>query len=323
MRYLLLIITCLFGLNIFSLTVKMGTLIPEGTTWSKHLKKMSKEIKKATKNKVKLKYYFGGSQGDEPDVLRKIRVGQLHGGIFTGKTLGSISGDTRVLELPFTFFKNKEKASKVLKKMSPFLNEKFKKSGLIGLGMFDIGMVYFISKKKINNLFDLGGIKIWSWDGDRLVETILNVMNFISVPLALPDVLSSLSTGIIEATYAPPIGILSFQWNTKVKYIIDFPLTLSIGALLISQKYWKKISLEHQNKIIRISEKYVNKINISNKKDNEDALDIIKKSGIKLIEFPKEDIEKGKKLRIKVIERLKGKLFSIEFLERFERELKN
>ena len=49
------------------------------------------------------KIYPGGVQGDEPDVLRKIRFGQLHGGAFTGYGIGHIYSPTRVLELPFLF----------------------------------------------------------------------------------------------------------------------------------------------------------------------------------------------------------------------------
>ena len=114
------------------------------------------------------------------------------------------------------------------------------------LGFFEIGNVYFVSQKKTDSLKSMMGVKIWSWEGDELVSTMIESMKFVSVPLPLPDVLSSLSTGIIEAAYAPPLGILSLQWNTKIKYLIDFPTAFSIGALLISKKSWDKISAKDQ-----------------------------------------------------------------------------
>ena len=118
---LLLVIALFFTLNLsvaMGATIKIGVLAPEGTSWAIALKKMAKEVKKETKGKVKFKIYFGGAQGDEPDVLRKIRVGQLHGGMFTGKTLGDINGDVRVMELPFTFYHDRKKALKTLSKIS-------------------------------------------------------------------------------------------------------------------------------------------------------------------------------------------------------------
>ena len=121
MKVLWMIIGLILGTESHAITIKMGVLAPEGTAWAQNLKRMAKEIKKATENKVKLKIYYGGSQGDEPDVLRKIRVGQLHGGIFTGKTLGEISGDVRVIEVPFNFSGDGKRAWRTVVKMTDFL----------------------------------------------------------------------------------------------------------------------------------------------------------------------------------------------------------
>ena len=88
-KKLLVLSSLLITTQVSAVTLKFGVLAPEGTNWSKQMKKMAKEVKKATGGKVKFKIYYGGSQGDEHDVLRKIRVGQLHGGMFTGKIGGS------------------------------------------------------------------------------------------------------------------------------------------------------------------------------------------------------------------------------------------
>lgn len=304
-----------------ALTLKVGVLAPEGTSWSKNLKRMAKEIKKQTNRKVKIKFYFGGAQGDEPDVLRKVRVGQLHGGIFTGKTLGDINGDVRVMEIPFTFYNDRAKGLRTLNKLAPFFNIGFKKNEFHNVGFFEIGNVYFISQKKATDLESLKGIKIWSWEGDHLVATMIETMKLISVPLPLPDVLSSLSTRIVEAAYAPPLGIVSLQWNTKIKYLIDFPIAYSIGAFLVGEKAWSKISPEHRKVITAISNKYVKHINQANIKDNNEALTAMKSLGVEFVSFTKEEIAKGKVLRKEVVSKLQGKLFSKEALNKLEKEL--
>lgn len=303
-------------------TVKVGVLAPEGTTWAKKMDEMAKDIKNATDGKVKLRFYFGGSQGDEPDVLRKIRVGQLHGGIFTGKTLGEIAGDVRVIELPFTFGQDREKALSTLGKMTPYFNKQFEAVGFQNIGFFELGMIYFVSQVKTENLDSLGGIKIWSWEGDKLVEAMISEMNLVSVPLPLPDVLSSLSTGIIQAAYAPPMGMLALQWNTKIKYIVDFPITYSVGAFLLDQKMWAKIPAKYHAKIKEISAKYVEDVNKANDKDNKDALSVMKASGIEMLKFPEADLKKGKVLREAMVKRLKGPLFSAEAYELLTKSLK-
>ena len=311
----------LFSLPSLAVTLKVGVLAPDGTSWARNLKKLGKEIKKATDGSVKIKYYFGGAQGDEEDVLRKIRVGQLHGGVFTGKTLGEIYGDFRVLEVPFNFKGDRQLAKKTLKAMGPYMDKGFKEKGFINLGLSEIGSVYFVSKKPITKLDDLKGLKIWAWQGDKLVDAFVKEMKLVAVPLALPDVLSSLSTGVIGAAYAPPLAIIALQWNTKVTHLLNLPLTYSFGAFLLGEKGFKKIDKKYQNKVVEISKKYIRQINDDNFKDNEQATMGLKLSGIEFTTMQEADIEVADKLRGQLVKKLTGPLFSPEVVKLLEQSV--
>ena len=324
MKSLLLIICLLASSSAFSkIRLKVAVVAPEDTAWAKNLKVFAKDIPKFTKGEVVMKIYFGGVMGDEPDVLRKIRVGQLQGGIFTGKTLGEINGDVRVIEIPYTFFDDRNKALNALDQMTPYFNKKFQDNQFENLGFFELGMIYFISVKPTNKLADLKGQKIWTWQGDALVTSVIKNMNLISVPLPLTDVLSSLSTGMVQAAYAPPLGIVALQWYTKVKYLIDFPLAFSIGAMLIKQSVWKKIKPEHQKYILKTAKKYVSKVNVANNIENGEALKAMEDTGIKFVKFPDKDLKEAQAVRASVVSQLKGKLFSEEAYKKLEGILKS
>jgi TRAP-type C4-dicarboxylate transport system substrate-binding protein len=310
-----------FSLSAIASPIKVGVLVPEGTGWAKIIKKMTGEVKEATKGNVEIKIYYGGSQGDEQDVLRKIRIGQLQGGIFTGKTLGDINGDVRVMEIPFTFNNDREKALRTLQDLTPFFNQNFEKNKFKSLATFEIGQIYLVSQKKVQNLDSIKSLKIWSWEGDPVVNTMIDAMKLIGVPLALPDVLSSLTTGVIDAAYAPGIGIISLQWNTKVKYLVDFPISYSIGAFVITADAWSKISPADQKIISVISKKYEVEINSTNVKDNEDAFKSMKAQKIEFIKFSDADIKIAQGYRKEIIKKLKGKLFSDAALKKLEAEL--
>jgi TRAP-type C4-dicarboxylate transport system substrate-binding protein len=301
---------------------KVGVLAPDGTNWAKSLKALNKEIEEKTKGEISFKYYFGGSQGDESDVLRKIRIGQLQGGIFTGKTLGDINGDVRVMEIPFNFMSDREKGNQTLNKMSFYLGQGMESKGFTNLGFFEIGFVYFISKKKVTDLNSLQGIKIWSWDGDPLVAAMIESMHLVSVPLSLPDVLSSLSTGVIEAAYAPAVGIVALQWNTKIKYLLDFPISYSVGAFLLDSKSLSKISAANVVLLKKLSMQHIQNINNANVADNKESLKLMKSSGVEFINFSKKDIEQGIKVRGQVLNTLKGKVISAKAIELLQAELK-
>ena len=306
----------------YGATFKVGVLAPDSTNWARGLKKMVDKIKTATDDRVKIKIYFGGAQGDEPDVLRKIRIGQLQGGIFTGKTLGDINGDVRVLELPFTYYDDGALATKTIKALGPSFDSKFKSAGFENLGFFEIGKVYFVSQKKTPTLESLKGLKIWSWEGDPLVAAMIKALDLISVPLPLPDVLSSLSTGIVEAAYAPPMGILALQWNSKVKFLVDFPLSFSVGAFLMDRKAWDKVSAVDQKVTQTIVTEAMQEINQSNAKDNADSLALMKSSGIEFLKFPKSDLDRAGAIRAEIVKKLEGPLFSKEALRSLEAQVK-
>ncbi len=302
--------------------VKLAVLVPEGTTWGNSLKKLSREIDTITKGEVKFKVYYGGVAGDEPDVLRKVRIGQFHGGIFTGKILGDIYGDVRAMEIPFTFYENQKKASETLNKLTPEFNRGLKSKGFVNLGFFEVGQVYVVSTKKVTTLKELKGVKIWSWEGDPLVNALLESLQLVSVPLALPDVLSSLSTGIIDAAYAPPLAILALQWHTKIKYLVDFPTAYSIGALLVSNKVWSQVKPEYQNKILELSQKYIKEANDKSIVESQVAREQLKKSGIEFISFPDADYKEAASVRSKVIAKLKDKQISSKIIQTLDKETK-
>lgn len=314
----LLLPLLLISFNVQAVTLKIAALAPEGTNWANTIKKMAKEVKKATDGKVKFKVYYGGVAGDEPDVLRKIRVGQLHGGVFTGKTLGDIFGDIRAVELPFNFLDKRENGLKALQGMTPFFEKNLSAKGFKSLGFYEVGQVYVVSTKEVGSIENMKGIKIWSWEGDEVVKSMIESLQLVSVPLALPDVLSSLSTGIIDAAYAPPLGILALQWQSKVKYLVNFPTAFSVGALLVHEKRWKKVKPEHKKIVEQIAEKYVNIANNLAAKDNEQGLITLKEQGIKFVEFDKADIAKAEEIRNGVIEKLKGKVVSEKAIKMLE-----
>lgn len=310
MRLLLMFFGLIFSLNSFAVKIKIAVLAPEGTSWANSLKKMSKEIKKTTNGEINIKIYYGGISGDESDVIRKIRVGQMQGGFFTGKTLGEIFGDTRVVEIPFTFYQDRVKAWRTVGKLESYFSQGLEKKNFINLGFYEIGQVYIVSTKKIRNMNELKGIKIWSWEGDQLVKAMVDSIGLVSVPLALPDVLPSLSTGIVDAAYAPPLGIMALQWHTKVKYLVDYPVAFSIGALLIDKRFWVKISTQNQVLIKKIAKKYIKETNLQTVNDNIATLNIFKQNGIEFVKFPESDLNQSKPMRADVIRRLKNKLIS-------------
>ncbi|PIE75790.1 hypothetical protein CSA17_05610, partial [bacterium DOLJORAL78_65_58] len=134
--------------------IKFATLAPEGSAWMQAMHEIDDEVRARTENRLGFKFYPGGVQGDEKDVLRKIRMGQLHGGGFTGFGIGAIASDVRVLEMPF-MFRDHAELDFVRDALAIELNGMLAHKGYLNLGWVDVGFTYIFSKNPIANLDDL------------------------------------------------------------------------------------------------------------------------------------------------------------------------
>ena len=86
----------------------MATLAPDGSSWFKAFNALNTEVMKKSENKVQFKIYPGGVLGDESDMLRKTKIGQIQGVALSSAGLSSVFNEIDVLQVPFLFQKYEE-----------------------------------------------------------------------------------------------------------------------------------------------------------------------------------------------------------------------
>ena len=291
----------------------MATLQPKGSALMKITAKSAEKIRKETNNEVAFKFYWGGVQGDESDVLRKMRAGQLHGGGFSGNGLRKIVPAVKILEAPLVF-RNGDEFSYVQTRLEDTLNKYFEEKGYVVLGWSDLGFVHVFSDAPITSTEILRKQKIWVWADDQVVYAIFKEgLGVEPIPLSLTDVMTSLSTNLVDTVCITPFAVVAFRWYTDLKYMTEVPLFRGVGAFLVTKDMWDKISPESQSKIIKILKHVSEKTNTANREANEEAIELLKKEGISII--PASDLEYLVKSGQKARESLVGKLYSRQLLE--------
>jgi TRAP-type C4-dicarboxylate transport system substrate-binding protein len=239
----------------------------------------AKQIKKETGDRVKLRFYPGGVMGNDKSVLRKIKVGQLHGGALGAGGMSNITPDSQILSMPFAF-DNYQEVDAVRKEMDSLILAKLKEAGYIGYGLIEGGFAYMMSDRKLTTLDEVQGRKVWSPEGDAVSRVALEALGIAPVPLPMTDVLTGLQTGLINAVSAPPTATIALQWHTQVKHLTDIPLLYTYGTVILSQKALNKISPEDQAIIQRELGKAMSDLNTSSRIDNESAMKALIKHGI-------------------------------------------
>lgn len=295
--------------------IKFASVAPEGSAWMKQMEMLDTEVREATGGSVGFKLYAGGVQGDEPDVLRKIRFGQLHAGGFTGNGMGEILPAARILELPF-LYRDKAEIDYVLAEFTDRFDQEFREKGYVLLGWTEVGYVYFFSNKPITSIDDLRKMKVWTWQGDPLAAAMFDAMRVTPVPLSLPEVMTALQTGMVDAVYVSPMAAVSTGWFTRTKYMNVQPLTNSMGAVLLSKRLWDKLDTEEQQILLASSRKHLRELTLLTREQNKESLEQLEKAGIEMLPPPGPDtMQEYERIGIEVRQELTDDLYSEQLLE--------
>jgi TRAP-type C4-dicarboxylate transport system substrate-binding protein len=300
-------------------TIKFATIAPEGSTWMNVLKEYDAAVRKESGGRLGFKIYAGGVQGEDKDVLRKMRLNQLHSAGLTGFGLGEIASKVRILDSPF-LFQNYDEVDHVYAAFAEEFDKAFRNNGYVLLGWAEVGWVYVLTNTPVRTLADMNGVKMWMWEGDKVAEATFNALGISPIPLSVIEVLTSLQTGLINGAYTSPLAALVLQWHTRIKYMMNLPLADASGAVVMTKKKFDELPADLQEILLRNGKKYMRELTLKSRKENADAITTMKKAGIQLIDVNsqktiQEYVAAGKKARQSLV----GVLYDQDFLNRVEK----
>ncbi len=278
-------------------TLKFATLAPPGSTWMNLLQDWGDTVKQRSNGRLVFKFYPGGVQGDEPDVLKRMRFDSLQGGAFTGYGIGQMYSPARVLEIPF-LFDNYAEIDAVRAKFMPEFEAGFQDNGYRLLGWMEVGFVHFFSKQPINTLDDLKKRKIWLWQGDALGEAMFRAGKLAPIPLSITDVYTSLSTGLIDTVYCTPLASIALQWFTKTEYVTSVPMANGIGGLIVTNKFFDSLPPDLQALLLETGREAGERLIAETRIDNDKSLDVLKQEGLKFV-MHAQDVDRTELLRMR------------------------
>ncbi len=303
-------------------TIKFATVAPEGSTWMNVMREYDAAVRKESGGKVGFKIYGTSVQGDERAVLRKIRVGQLQAGGFTGMAMGEIAPKVRILDSPF-LFRTYQEVDHIYEQYDQEFRKAFEDGGYVLLGWAEVGFVYVFTNTPVQKPEDLKSLKMWAWEGDPIAEMLFREMDMNPIPLAITDVMTSLQTGLIDAFYTSPYAAVVLQWFARVKYIVDVPLADAAGAVVVSKSYFDKIPPDLQEILLRNGKIYMKRLTETSRVDNRKALEEMKKRGIKFLKAEEKDYARYVEICRTVRGKLVGKVYSEDFLKRIEKSVED
>lgn len=260
-------------------TLKIATLSPDGSVWMKLLREGADEVAERTQGRVTFKFYPGGVMGDDKAVLRKIRLGQLHGAVLTAGGLTQTYTDIQLYNLPL-LFETTEEMDYVRGRMDPLLLAGLEEQGFVSFGLAEVGFAYAMSKAPVTGVDEVRELKVWVPDGDLGAARAVASFGITPIPLSIADVLGGLQTGLINGVAVPPVAAIALQWHTQLDHVLDLPLLYVYGLLAMNDRAFGGLSDADQAVVREVMGRVVERVNARNREDHESAAAALRDQGL-------------------------------------------
>lgn len=291
------------------IVIKLATLAPEGTEWYGQLVNMGQQWNKATHGDVVLRIYPSGVVGDERDMIRKMRIGQIHAAGITTEGLSELAPDVYAFIMPM-YFQDYDDVDRVRATISEDLEKQIEKNGFKLLYWADVGWAYWFTNKEIHTPDNLRDLKIFSWAGDYKSSELWKSAGFQSVSLASTDALSGLQTGLIDAVATPPLFALSSQWFGVANHMLNMKWGLVTAAMVVDIRKWNQIPENYQKVMLEIAHDIGAQHQAAGRFSDQEAIDAMVEHGLKVVQPTPEEYQTWKSLVRSWYPELRGRFIS-------------
>lgn len=270
--------------------LKIATIAPDGSHWMQEMRAAAAEIKERTGGNVEIKFYPGGVMGNDAQVLRKIRIGQLHGGAFTAGGLAERYSALNLYGMPL-LFRSLDEVDYVRERLDPVLKEGLEQAGFVSFGFIEGGFANLMSNHPVRGIDDMRRRKVWVPEGDSISFIAMESLGLSPVVLPVTDVLTGLQTGLLDVVAASPVGALVLQWHTRVRYLTDVPVSYSMGVLALDRRAYARLSEADREIVEEIVTRTVKRLDEAAREDNRRAWEVLKRYGVEIVEVDESNVE--------------------------------
>lgn len=273
--------------------IKFATLAPEGSGWINTWYKVVEYVERESPQPVKVVSYPGGVMGDEPDMVRKLKFDQLQTVGVTVAGISQLIPEILVLGLPF-LFANYAEIDHVIEKLFPTFQRIADAKGLHLLALLDQGMIELYSTEPIHNLKEYAARKVWTWNANPVHILSDKALDIRGTPIAVPELLPALQTGLVDTITTSPAALVSLQWHTQVRYRMPIELRYEPAAIIASKKLEQKVPADKRDAFRAVLDKAASTILPpflkEQRRDEAEMRKLLAESGVKTTPWKSADL---------------------------------
>jgi TRAP-type C4-dicarboxylate transport system substrate-binding protein len=267
------------------ITLRLATAAPKGTSWAKAIDEYATHVEAGTQGAVRVKVYYGGTAGDETEVMARMERGQLDGAVSGGPICIDVMPSARVLHLA-GLFESEQEMLDVAKEMSPIFADEAHARGYALIGVGSLGPVMLFTRRRVTDFAGLQKTPLWGWELSTVFNQDSVAMGMNVVPASLQGASRAYEDGRVDGFWATPIAALGFQWYSQVRYFMPIDEVYLAGCLLLREPSLDGMSAESRAVLRDAGAQLANRLEVEGTKMGRGLVDrVFEKQGLEKTPF--------------------------------------
>lgn len=296
-------------------TITFATLAPPGSLLMRGLEAWNREIRRRSNQTLQFRFYSGGVQGDEPEVIRKMRSGRLDAGGVTSTGLAQIHRPALIFQLPGTF-RRYEQVEAARDALAPEIEQGMIGQGFRMLGWADVGQAHLFSNREIHTPADLQPCRFWVRSDDIILPQLFQIVRSNPIELSVPEVLGGLQTHRIDTFLAPPAVAVALQWSAHATHMMEPPVAILVGGSVISERTFQSLTPEHQAILTETGRQFHGLARRNAARAEQESITAMRSRGMTVITASASDVAEWRRIGRQLRERVASQIASPELVAR-------
>ena len=273
--------------------IKFSHVVANDTPKGKGAIKFKELAEKYTNGKVRIEVYPNSSLYKDKEEIEALQLGSVQMlAPSTAKFAPLGAKEFEALDLPW-LFKDDETYAKAMKgPVGKWLFKKLEPKGISGLAFWDNGFHMVSANRPLMNPSDFQGLKI-RISGSKIADRYFRDLGSIPQIMAFSEVYQALQTGVVDGCENTPSNYQTQKFDEVQKDItVSYHAHLQY-AVIVNSKFWNGLPADIRKQLDKAMDEATDYTNSIAVKENEDALEEIKKSGKTTLHYLTDDQRKA------------------------------
>jgi len=296
-------------------TIHIGTVAPKDTPWYEVLLQIRQDWQRISGGGVDLKIHAGAALGDEVELVRKLRYGQLQAVAMSGVGLSHVEPGAACFQIPM-MFESYDELDYVRDRVAPELERRLLDKGYVVLNWGDAGWIHFFTKRPARTPDDIRGMKLFISADDAQALELYQAVGLQPVPLSLADMMSALTTGMIDAFDVPPLLAAVNQWFPLANHMLDLRWAPLVGATIVRKDVWEKVPVSQRPALLEAARRSGENLRARIRRMGEESIGAMQERGLQVVHIEGETLEVWRKEAVAIYPRLRGSIVPADLFDR-------